>query len=455
MDPFCPPFVQGKRRGENGYQRQMLIGMTGSTGFIGNALRRRAHSRGWTVRPISRDPRPADVENLDAVIHLAGEPIDGRWTPAKKDAIVRSRVDTTHNLVDAMARATQPPKALVAASAVGFYGDRGIEPLDERSTHGTGFLAAVCVAWEREASRASALGIRTAILRTAVVLGRDGGALPRMAAPFHYGLGGPLGSGRQFVPWIHIDDLCALYLAAVENGWSGVFNAVAPDYATSTRLSQAIGAAIRRPALAYAPSPVLRLVLGEFATTLLASQLVFPARARAAGFEWSHPRLEMAVQSLLAPSRQSRLVRSIRRRQIIHAPIADVFAFFARAENLESITPPALRFELESKAGDLAAGTLIRYRLRLHGIPFGWTTLIARWQPPHEFADVQLRGPYALWEHRHTFEVRDGATIMHDAVEYVLPWYPFSTIVEGVVRRDVEGIFDFRARIIRQRFGAT
>lgn len=433
----------------------MLLGMTGSTGFIGNALRRHALARGWTVRPISRDPRPDDVENLDAVIHLAGEPIDGRWTPAKKDAIVRSRVDTTHKLVEAMAGAAHPPKALVGASAVGFYGDRGIEPLDERSAQGTGFLAAVCLAWEREASRAIALGIRTVILRTAVVLGRDGGALPRMAAPFRFGAGGPLGSGRQFVPWIHIDDLCALYLAAVEKGWSGVFNAVAPDYATSARLSQAIGAAIRRPAFAYAPSPILRLVLGEFATTLLASQLVLPSRAQAVGFEWTHTRLETAVQSLLAPSRQSRLVRTVRRRQTIDASIDDVFAFFARAENLESITPPALRFELESQPGKLAAGSSIRYRLRLHGIPFGWMTLIATWHPPHEFVDVQLRGPYALWEHRHTFEVRDGATVMHDAVDYVLPLFPLSTIVQGFVRRDVEAIFDFRARIVRQRFGAA
>jgi uncharacterized protein (TIGR01777 family) len=431
----------------------MLLGMTGSTGFVGNALRRHAHARGWTVRPISRDPQPAEVENLDAVINVAGEPIDGRWTPAKKDAIVRSRIDTTRQLVEAMAGAAHPPKALVSASAVGLYGDRGTEALDERSTHGTGFLAAVCVAWEREASRASALGIRTVVLRTAVVLGRDGGALPRMAAPFRFGAGGPLGSGRQFVPWIHIDDLCAMYLTAVEKGWSGVFNAVAPDYATSARLSQAIGAAIRRPAFAYAPSPVLRLVLGEFATTLLASQLVMPSRARAAGFKWSHTRLETAVQSLLAPSGQSRLVRTLRRRQTINAPIADVFAFFARAENLESITPAALRFELESSGGNLAPGSSIRYRLRLHGIPFGWTTLIAEWQPPHEFVDVQLRGPYALWEHRHTFEARNGATIMHDAVHYALPWYPFSTIVEGLVRRDVEAIFDFRARIIQQRFG--
>ncbi|MEO7202084.1 MAG: TIGR01777 family oxidoreductase, partial [Candidatus Tumulicola sp.] len=364
-------------------------------------------------------------------------------------------VDTTHKLVDAMEHTTHPPTALVAASAVGFYGDRGIEPLDERSAPGTGFLAGVCVAWEREASRASALGIRTVILRTAIVLGREGGALPRMAAPFRFGAGGPLGNGRQFVPWIHIDDVCALYLAAVENGWSGVFNAVAPDYATSARLSQAIGAAIRRPALAYAPPPILRLVLGEFATTLSASQLALPSRAQAAGFRWSHTRLEPAVQSLLAPSRPSRLVRTVRRRQTIHAPISDVFAFFARAENLESITPPALRFELESKAGVLAAGSSIRYRLRLHGVPFGWTTLIAKWQPPHAFVDVQLRGPYALWEHRHAFEERDGATVMHDAVDYVLPWYPFSTIVEGFVRRDVEAIFDFRARIIEQRFEAA
>jgi uncharacterized protein len=210
-----------------------------------------------------------------------------------------------------------------------------------------------------------------------------------------------------------------------------------------------------RPAFAYAPAPVLRLVFGEFASTLLASQLVLPERAQNAGFVWQHPRLESAIQSILAPSRQSTLVQTLQREQLVPVSVDDVFEFFAQARNLESITPPSLRFALRSPTGATHASTRINYRLHLHGVPFGWETLIARWQPPNFFTDVQLRGPYALWEHRHSFESRGATTVMRDRVEYVLPFHPFSALVRRFVRRDVEAIFDFRARSIRERFGAV
>jgi uncharacterized protein len=396
----------------------------------------------------------SDLEGLDAVIHLAGEPIDGGWTPKKKRAITGSRIEGSRLLVEAFAKASQPPRALISASAVGWYGNRDMQPLDESSTAGDGFLANVCRDWEAEALRAGELGARTAILRSGIALG-DGGALPKMAAPFRFGAGGPIGGGRQFVPWIHVDDLAQMYLTAVENAWSGIYNAVTPDYATSARLAQAIGAALMRPAFAYAPAPALRLVLGEFASTLLASQLVLPKRAQDGGFVWQHPRLETAIQSILAPSRQSTLVRTLQREQLVAAPLDDVFEFFAQARNLESLTPPTLRFALRSPAAATLAGTRIGYRLRLHGVPFGWETLIARWRPPDCFVDVQLRGPYALWEHSHIFERRGGVTMMRDRVDYALPFHPLSALVQRFVRRDVEAIFDFRARTIRERFASV
>jgi uncharacterized protein (TIGR01777 family) len=431
----------------------MLLGVTGSSGFVGSALRRAAERRGWTIARLTRLPAPAEIEGLDAVVHLAGESIDGRWTPAKKRAIAGSRIDGTRHLVDAIAKTAAPPRTLVSASAVGWYGDRAMQPLDESSAPGEGFLADVCGEWEAAAMRAGQHGTRVAVLRTGIALG-DGGALPKMAAPFRFGGGGPLGSGRQFVPWIHVDDLAEMYLTAVEQARSGPYNAVAPDYATSARLAQAIGAALLRPLFAYAPAPALRLVLGEFAGTLLASQLVLPRRAQDAGFVWQHPRLEPAIQSILAPQRSSRLVRTLQREQLVAAPLDDVFEFFAQARNLESITPPSLRFALRSPDGITHDGTRISYRLRLHGVPFGWETLIAKWQPPNAFIDVQLRGPYALWEHRHTFESRAAVTLMRDHVDYVLPFHPLSALLERFVRRDVEAIFDFRARRIGERFGA-
>ena len=184
---------------------------------------------------------------------------------------------------------------LVSASAVGYYGDRGDEPLTEHSKPGDDFLAGVVSRWEAAAHEAEKLGIRTAMLRTGIVLG-DGGALSKMKLPFQLGIGGPFGSGRQFVPWIDIEDLAALYRFALENvAISGPLNAVAPDYATSARFAQALGAALKRPALAPAPSFALRIVLGEFAETIVGGQLVIPALAQDAGFQWKYPRLESAL----------------------------------------------------------------------------------------------------------------------------------------------------------------
>ncbi|HEY1428419.1 MAG TPA: TIGR01777 family oxidoreductase, partial [Candidatus Tumulicola sp.] len=422
----------------------MPIGITGARGFVGSALRRAAARRGWSVRPLSRTPQTSELEGLDAIVHLAGEPIDGRWTPAKKRAIATSRIDGTRRLIDALSKAANPPRAFVGASAVGFYGDRKLEPLDERSRPGGDFLAGVCRDWEAASFGASKLGIRTVVLRTGVALGNGGGALAKMAAPFRFGAGGPLGRGRQFVPWIHVDDLAEMYLTAVSDDWNGTYNAVAPDYATSARLAQAIGAALRRPSFAYAPAPALRLLLGEFANTLLFGQLVLPERAQAAGFQWSHPRLETALQSILAPQRASTIICSLHREQIVAAPLDDVFAFFSEARNLESITPPSLRFAMRTPVPHTEAKTRIGYRLRLHGLPFGWETLISRWLPPDAFIDVQLRGPYALWEHRHSFESRGAATLVRDDVDYVLPLYPLSAVANEWVRRDIEAIFDFR-----------
>jgi uncharacterized protein (TIGR01777 family) len=432
----------------------MLLGVTGASGFVGSAIRRIAGSRGWTFRPLPRDTRAADLDGLDAVVHLAGEPIDGRWTTGKKRAIEMSRVDGTRRLVAAISEAARRPAVLVGASAVGWYGNRGLEPLTESATPGEGFLANVCRDWEAATLQVRALGVRAVVLRTGIALG-DGGALAKMVLPFRFLAGGPLGNGLQFVPWIHVDDLAQMYLTAIERDWSGAYNAVAPDYATSARLAQAIGAALSRPAFAYAPGFALRLVLGEFASTLLASQLVLPARAEEAGFVWNHPRLENAVQSILAPSRTTTLIRTLRREQRIAAPLEDVFEFFAQANNLEAITPPSLRFSLRSPASEMRAGARIGYRLRLHGIPFGWQTLISRWKPPQSFVDVQLRGPYALWEHHHAFESLGAETVMRDRIDYALPLYPLSDFAQNAVRRDVEKIFDYRARVIRERFGSA
>lgn len=435
------------------------IAITGASGFVARHTAALLRQREYEVVPISLRPQALsagmpslDLEGLDAVIHLAGEPIAGRWTPEKKRAILDSRVLGTRALVRAMQACHVPPLALISASASGYYGSRGDETLEESSAAGTGFLADVCNQWEREANAASSFA-RVAILRTGIVLG-NGGALDRMRAPFRAGVGGPFGSGRQFVPWIHVDDLASMFVFAAENATiSGPVNAVAPDYATSVRFAQALGSALGKPALLPAPRIALRLLLGEFADTLLTSQLMIPAVAEDAGFAWKHDKLEEALLSVAAKKPMQTSVRTYSHEQTVDAPLDSVFSFFADPKNLEAITPPSLQFAIVRAPERMSRGAQITYALSLHRIGMRWKTMIARWDPPHCFVDVQLHGPYTLWRHRHSFlPVATGVQIK-DEVQYALPFAPFGNLSAPFVERDIRAIFEHRNSKISERFG--
>lgn len=300
--------------------------ITGATGFVGRRLIERLPQPTVLTRDVLRarrqlgskiadavawDPgRPPPVpalEGVDAVFHLAGEPVaEGRWTAAKKARIRESRVQGTQRLVEAIRQCARPPKVLVSASAVGYYGSRGDAWLDEASPPGHDFLAEVCQEWEREARSAEACGVRVVSIRIGIVLGREGGALARMLLPFRLGLGSPLGSGRQFMPWIHLDDLVRLCCFAVEQPLlRGPVNGVSPNPVTNREFTQTLARVLRRPAfLPPVPAWVLRLALGEFAEVLLASQRVRPAAALNAGFTFQYPELEAALRDLLDARRE-------------------------------------------------------------------------------------------------------------------------------------------------------
>lgn len=295
--------------------------VTGGTGFIGKALIDSLLKEGApaTVFTRSAQPRiPAGVESIvwseahrrwrkaldgaDAVVHLAGESIaDGRWSPARKKRIRDSRVAGTRMLVEALAECRRKPPVLVSCSAVGYYGPCGDERLDETAKPGTDFLAGVCTAWEREAARAAELGMRVVCLRNGLVLGRDGGALPRMLLPFHFFVGGPIGSGRQWMSWIHRADLVRLIRFVMEEeSVEGAVNAVAPNPVTNREFSRTIGRVMRRPSVFPVPAFALRLVFGEMAQALLLSgQRAVPARALEAGFRFNYPELEPALKAVL------------------------------------------------------------------------------------------------------------------------------------------------------------
>jgi uncharacterized protein (TIGR01777 family) len=295
--------------------------VTGATGLIGRELVAALHRRGDEVVALSRsesndlgvstvawDPSSGSSDALvgalsgaDAVANLAGEPVAQRWNGAVKERIRDSRVVLTDRLVDGILATSPRPAVLVSSSAAGYYGDRGAEDLVESASPGADFLAGVCVAWEAAAMRAAAEGIRVAVIRTGVVLAPRGGALAKMLPPFKAGVGGPIAGGHQYVPWVALDDMVGLYLAAIDGGaeWSGPVNAAAPAPATNAEFSKALGRALHRPAVMPVPGFALRLLYGEMASVITASTRMVPARARELGYEFKFGELDAALAAVV------------------------------------------------------------------------------------------------------------------------------------------------------------
>ena len=294
------------------------IAIAGVTGFVGRGLAALCDQAGIAVTGISRSgggdvpgvrtwqsTQAMDFAGCDAVINLAGEPIDRRWTDARKKQFHASRVGFTNQVVAALAECPQAarPQVLVNASAVGIYADRGDEVLEESSAAGEGYLADLCGDWEAAAMAAHAHDVRVVSMRIGVVLGQGGPAWQKLSRVFRFGLGGRLGHGRQWMPWIHVDDLrAALLHAATCTELSGPVNAAAPDVVRNSEFTRQLAAELGRPAFFPAPALALRLVLGEFASVLLASQRVVPAGLLASGFQFRHPALAGALKDLNKPS---------------------------------------------------------------------------------------------------------------------------------------------------------
>jgi len=250
--------------------------------------------------PSEAEPPAASLASADAVIHLAGEPVAQRWTEAAKRRIFDSRVDGTRYLVDALSAQSQRPRVLVCASAVGYYGSRGDQILTEASLAGSDFLARVVLAWEQAAQLAEAAGVRVVRLRLGMVLGK-GGALAKLLPVFRFGFGGKLGSGHQWMAWIHLEDAVNLILFALNYAAiRGAMNATAPHPATNEEFTERLAAALHRPAIVTVPAFALKLALGEMSEVLLASQRVLPTVAKSAGFRFQYPDLHVALENLLA-----------------------------------------------------------------------------------------------------------------------------------------------------------
>lgn len=300
----------------------MKIIVSGSSGLVGSALVNSLRSDNHLIARLVRSGSPsqpgpasesirwepptgsidlAAMEGADAVVHLAGASIaEGRWSPARKEILRRSRVDATRHLVAGLRKLQRKPRVLVSASAVGFYGNRGDEVLTESSLPGNDFLAQICCNWESEVEQAEESGIRTVSLRFGIILAANGGALKRMLPPFRLGLGGRLGNGRQWMSWLTLDEVVSIIRFAIEkNSLSGPVNAVSPNPVTNSHFTSILGSALHRPALFPAPRPVLRLALGEMADALLfSSQRVIPQKLQSSGYQFRHSDLKEAFQSL-------------------------------------------------------------------------------------------------------------------------------------------------------------
>jgi uncharacterized protein (TIGR01777 family) len=295
----------------------MRILITGASGLIGKALQKSFDHRGyekllatrreptnanqihWTVEEGFREEDLGRLEGLDAVIHLAGENISGlRWTDEKKKSIRDSRVKGTHNVVNTLANLKQKPKVFIAGSAMGFYGDRGDEIVTEASAPGDNFLADVCRAWEMESRRAEDSGIRTVLLRTGIVLSKEGGALATMMTPFKFGVGGVIGSGKQWMSWVSMDDVVEIINYAIENrDLRGAVNVVSPNPVTNEEFTKTLGEVLYRPTILPLPEFAVNLVFGEMGDALLLnSTRVEPKRLLETGYEFKFKNLQSALE---------------------------------------------------------------------------------------------------------------------------------------------------------------
>jgi len=299
------------------------VAVTGATGLIGRALVAELGHRGAKVVAIGRDPAraqavlgagveaalwqpgraldPQVLAGCAAVVNLAGEPIDQRWTKEAKQRISESRVERTEDLVAAIAEVDEEerPRALISASAIGYYGKGGAEPIDEDDGPGVGFLPEICVRWEIAAATAKPLGVRVAYVRTGVVLDREGGALARMLPFFKAGVGGPIGLGRHYISWVHLDDVVGIYLLALENDRiDGGINATAPAPVTNADFTRALGKVLHRPAFLPIPSPALYALYGKMASIVTTGARVLPTKALVHGYTFRYPELEGALQAI-------------------------------------------------------------------------------------------------------------------------------------------------------------
>lgn len=459
----------------------MKLLLTGASGFIGQAVIAKLMRDGHELVLVSRSPSKLEkqygtlhtyyfwdalsvppnkevFEGVDGIINLMGEGVaNKRWTKKQKQKISESRVKGTKNLMDGAKKYAKHLQVVVSASAIGFYDRFQDGTLDESSPASNSFLGQLCQNWENAAKTIpDDKPIRTVIFRIGVVLGHGGGAMAKMIPPFSWGLGGKMGTGKQWMNWIHREDLAALIASSIKNSdYSGTYNAVGPENIQNKAFTKLLGKLLQRPTFFHVPSFVIRLLLGEFSVEVLSGQKIVSNRVNKTGFVFKYPTISQALEQVLSIKYIHHLGKKVRcdrfqcSQYLNHCP-EQVFSFFSNAHNLEKITPPFLKFGVASQSTkQIENGTIFNYKLKIRGLPIRWCSLITNWNPVKSFVDTQLKGPYRVWHHTHRFSAYLSGTLIEDEVYYALPNLPFiNTLFGWSVRRDINNIFEFRKKEI-------
>jgi uncharacterized protein (TIGR01777 family) len=454
-------------------ENKVLI--VGATGFIGNELGLCLTKEGFGVNILTRDESrvgplafPASVftwtsdgsipdsavAGVKAVINLAGESIGrGRWTKKKKTRIIDSRVNAVNAVVHAINK--HKVELLVQASAVGIYGDTGTDSVTEHSAGGYGFLAKTAALWESPLKHLQSQ-TRCVTMRLGVVMGTTGGAFLEMLRPYLSNLGASIGNGRHFFSWIDLSDVSDFVLQAIKNtDYTGIYNLTAPNPATYNELHLSFLKFFGGLSWLRVPACGFKIALGEKSQLLLSSQKVIPHRLEQQGFHFKSPDIKTCLYNLFGSNFFG--CGLMHTKQWIHSEIENVWEFFSNERNLETITPPWLNFRVNDiNTPKVQDGSEITYSLRIHGIPLVWRSKIRDFQPGRHFRDVQVRGPYKIWNHTHSFSELGGGTLMEDLVRYRLPLGTLGQVAGSYfVQRDVRRIFEYRKRKIYSIFSSV